>query len=112
MAENYHKSGKESQLKDNRNVYESLVLIMQFGINMIVPIVMCTAFGVWVGGKTGWKFLAVPLFLIGALAGMRNCYMIVKRMIDREKSKKGSREIASSIAAQAKREDRRNVKKN
>ncbi len=109
---NCHKSGKELRVKDNRSVYESIVLIMQFGINMIVPILMCTVLGVWVAEKTGWKILVVPLFLIGALAGMRNCYVLVKRMIDREKSNKGSREIASEIVAQAKKEEIKDVKKN
>lgn len=90
-------------MKENKGIYESLVLIMQFGINMIVPILICTWFGVWLSERTGHKFLVVLLFLAGAIAGMQNCYKITKRMIQREKQRKGSREIASEAAAQARK---------
>lgn len=90
-------------MKDNKGVHESLVLIMQFGINMIVPILMCTWFGVWLSDKTGYKFLVILLFLAGAAAGMQNCYRITKRMIRREQERKGSREIAAEAAAQARK---------
>ena len=88
-------------MKENKAIYESLVLIMQFGINMIVPILICTWFGVWLSKQTGYKILAVLLFLLGAIAGMQNCYKLTKRMIQREKQRKGSREIASEAAARA-----------
>ena len=87
--------------KDNRSVRESLVLIMQFGINMIVPIFICTWLGVWLSDKTGYGILTVLLFAAGAAAGIQNCYRITKRMIAREQTKKGSREIAEEIVAQA-----------
>jgi len=90
-------------VKEDKGIYESLVLIMQFGINMIVPILICTWFGVWLSERTGHKFIVVLLFLTGAIAGMQNCYKLTKRMIQREKLRKGSREIASEIAAQARK---------
>lgn len=90
-------------MKENRSVHESLVLIMQFGINMIVPIFMCTCLGVWLSHKTGHEFFAVLLFIAGAVAGIQNCYRITKRMIAREQAKKGSREIAAELAAEAKK---------
>ena len=91
-------------MKDNRSVHESLVLIMQFGINMIVPILLCTWFGVWAAEQTGFPFLAVIMFLAGAAAGIQNCYRITKRMIAREQKRKGSREIAAEAAAEAKKQ--------
>lgn len=99
-------------MKDNKGVHESLVLIMQFGINMIVPILMCTWFGVWLSDKTGHKLLVVLLFLVGAAAGMQNCYRITKRMIKREQKRKGSREIAAEAAAQARRVKKDSNKEN
>lgn len=88
-------------MKDNGSVHESLVLIMQFGINMIVPILLCTWFGVWLSDKTGHGFLVVALFFVGAAAGVQNCYRLTKRMIAREQQRKGSREIAMEEAAKA-----------
>lgn len=74
-------------MKYKGNVYESFVLIMQFGINMIVPILMCTALGVYLSDKTGHKFLVVPLFFIGALAGFQNCFRMAKRVYEKDSSK-------------------------
>lgn len=100
--------------KDNRSVHESLVLIMQFGINMIVPIFICTWLGVWLSDKTGYGILTVVLFVAGAAAGIQNCYRITKRMIEREQAKKGSREIAAELVAQARKGsgEKTDVKKN
>ena len=38
-------------MKNQRKVFQSLTLILQFGLNMIVPIVMCTLLGAWLGKK-------------------------------------------------------------
>lgn len=55
-------------------------MVIQFGLNMLVPIVMCTLLGVWIGEKSGIKIITVPLFLMGALAGFRNIFIMAKRI--------------------------------
>ena len=40
-------------MKYQKNVYRSLVLITQFGINMIVPIFLCSFLGVFLDKKFG-----------------------------------------------------------
>lgn len=65
-----------------KNVWQSMVLVMQLGINMIVPILMCTALGVYLGNRWNMKILVVPLFIMGALAGFRNCYMMAKKIYE------------------------------
>lgn len=71
-------------MRYKRNVYESFVLIMQFGLNMIVPILLCTALGVYIGDKTGHPFWVVPLFFIGAVAGFQNIWRMAKRIYTQE----------------------------
>ena len=40
--------------RDNKKeVMNALIMVFQFGINMIVPIFLCTLAGVWIGKKTG-----------------------------------------------------------
>ena len=68
--------------KNNRDVIDALVMVFQFGINMLVPIFICTMLGVWIGNKTGVTWIAVPLFFVGALAGFNNVYRMAKRLID------------------------------
>lgn len=76
--------------QNNRQVWDSLVLIFQFGINMIVPIVMCTLFGVWIGKKFDMLWIVVPLFFMGAVAGGQNIYRMSKRLFE-TKSEKGKK---------------------
>ena len=38
-------------MKNQKKVFQSLTLILQFGLNMIVPIVLCMMFGIWLGSK-------------------------------------------------------------
>ena len=67
-------------MKYDKSVYRSLTLITQFGINMIVPIFMCTALGVYIGKKLSIKWIVIPFFMAGALAGFRNIFMMAKRI--------------------------------
>ena len=61
------------------NVFQSLALVTQFGITMIVPVLLCTLIGVYIGEKFSIPIIAVPLFMIGALAGFRNIYIMAKK---------------------------------
>lgn len=67
--------------QDKKDVHNALVMIFQFSINMLVPIVLCTLIGVWLGNKTDINWLVVPFFFIGALAGYTNIYKMVKRYL-------------------------------
>ena len=79
--------------KDTRQVMDALVLVFQFGINMIVPILMCTLFGVWIGDKTGAAWVTVPLFFVGALAGGTNIYKMSKKLIESDSKGKTDRNV-------------------
>ena len=67
-------------MKNNREVVQSFAMVMQFGINMLVPILACTLFGAWLGEKVNISWLAIPFFVIGALAGMRNVFLFARRI--------------------------------
>ena len=61
------------------NVFRSLVLVSQFGISMLVPILFCTLIGAYIGERFSIPIITVPLFIIGALAGIRNVYIMAKK---------------------------------
>ena len=71
-------------MKYRKNVYQSFTMVMQFGINMIVPILMCTWLGVYIGRKYDMMIITVPLFIIGALAGFRNIYRMARKIFEQE----------------------------
>ena len=64
----------------NQKIFQCLTLILQFGLNMIVPIFMCTMFGVWLGRKYWIPVITVPLFIVGALAGFTNIFKMAKKI--------------------------------
>ena len=71
-------------MKYKKNVWQALAMVTQFGINMIVPILMCTMFGVYIGKKYDMLFIVAPLLVIGALAGFRNIYVMAKKIFEQE----------------------------
>ena len=58
--------------KYDKEVYRSLTLITQFGINMLVPIFLCTFLGIFIDKKLGTNFIVIIMFFLGAIAGARN----------------------------------------
>lgn len=72
-------------MKKKRSVFQAFAMVIQFGLNMIVPIVMCTLLGVWLGEKFHIPMITIPLFLIGALAGFRNIFIMAKKIYQDDK---------------------------
>ncbi|MBE6014314.1 MAG: AtpZ/AtpI family protein [Lachnospiraceae bacterium] len=71
----------------NKDVQKTLVLITQFGISMIVPIGLCMFLGIFVADKLSAPIITVPFFIVGALAGFRNVYILAKSVYKDDKKK-------------------------
>ncbi len=72
-----------------------LAYFMQFSINMLVPIGLCSFIGYWIDDKLGTSCFFVILFFLGALAGFRNIYILVKKVTkkaDEEKTTDDSKD--------------------
>ena len=69
-------------MKYNRNVYQALTMITQFGINMLVPIFLCSFAGMFLDRKLGTAFWFVLLFFVGALAGFRNIFILARKIYE------------------------------
>lgn len=67
-----------------KSVYRAFVLVMQFGINMLVPICMMSALGIFLDKKLGTSFLMILFFFIGAIAGGQNVYRMAKHVYQAE----------------------------
>lgn len=73
-------------LKYNRSVYQSLTMIGQFGINMLVPVFICSFLGIFLDEKLGTSCLVIILFFVGAAAGFRNVYRFSKKIFEKQSS--------------------------
>lgn len=65
-------------MKFNRKVYQALTMIGQFGINMLVPVFICSFLGIFLDEKLGTSFLVVIFFFLGAVAGGYNIYRFAR----------------------------------
>ena len=73
---------------NKREIAETISLITQIGINMIVPICIMVALSVWIDNTYGIKWISVPLIIIGILSGYSSVYRLVKKYIKKDKNKK------------------------
>lgn len=73
--------------KYNRSVYQSLAVITQFGIYMLVPIFLCSFAGWYLDKKLDTAFWFVLLFFVGALAGFRNIFILAKKIYEGDSKK-------------------------
>lgn len=65
--------------KENREVADALILVLQIGITMLVPILLCFIGGAWLDQHFGTKWIGVIGFVLGVIAGFQNVYRLVKR---------------------------------
>ena len=72
--------------KFNRNVYQSLTMIGQFGIIMLVPVLICSFLGIFLDKKLGTSYLVIILFFVGAAAGFWNIYRFSKNIFGKQSS--------------------------
>ena len=66
---------------NKREITESFSMVLQFGLNMIIPIAMCIGLGVWLGDKYDMDWIVIPLFFVGALAGYTSIFKMVKQYL-------------------------------
>ena len=70
-----------------REITQSFSMVLQFGLNMIVPIAMCIALGVWIGDKYDMDWIVIPLFFVGALAGYTSIFKMVRQYLKKTDKK-------------------------
>lgn len=58
------------------------MMITQFGINMLVPIFICSFAGMYIDRKLGTSVWTVALFFVGALAGFTNVFRFAKKIYE------------------------------
>ena len=58
------------------------MMISQFGINMLVPIFICSFAGMFLDRKLGTSYWTIVLFFVGALAGFTNVFRFAKKIYE------------------------------
>ena len=76
----------------DKSVFQSLALITQFGINMLVPIGFMTYLGWYLDKRLETSYLVIVFFFVGAVAGGWNVYRMAKQIYE-QTSNRGSRMV-------------------
>lgn len=74
-------------MKNQKKIFQALMLVSQFGLNMIVPIAMCMMLGIWLDAKYDMPWVIVVMFFLGALAGFTNVFKMAKPFMKSDRKK-------------------------
>lgn len=66
-------------MKYQKEVFRSMTMVLQFGINMLVPILLCTFLGIFLDRLFHTSFIVIIMFFLGAAAGFRNIVIAAKQ---------------------------------
>lgn len=69
----------------DNSVAQALAMVMQFSINMLVPICLMSALGIWLDKKFDTSFWMILLFAVGAVAGGQNVYRMARQVYGGDK---------------------------
>ena len=73
--------------KASKDVAASFVMVLQLGINIIVPILLCTVIGFALTNHFGSKGFTIGGILIGVVAACNGAYRYIKGYLKRFESK-------------------------
>ena len=71
----------------DKKVFQSLTLITQFSINMLVPIGLMTWLGIFLDRKLDTSYWVIILFFVGAIAGFQNVFRMARGIFGDKKSR-------------------------
>lgn len=92
-------------MKYHKTVYQSLAMVTQFGINMLVPIFLCSFLGWYLDEKLQTSWLFVALFFMGALAGFRNVFILAKKIASTKDDTREAKRRGTHVAGDEKEEN-------
>ena len=75
-------------MKNQKKVFQAITLILQFSLNMIVPIAMCMALGIWLDDKYDMPWVIIVLFFVGAFAGFTSIYKMAKPLMKSDRDRR------------------------
>ena len=61
-------------------VFRMMTLILQLGLVILVPVVSLTILGAWLGERFDADWIAIVLFVMGALGGGQAAWRLIRRM--------------------------------
>ena len=71
---------KQRKPTDNRTTFQTLALVTQLGLIMIVSICLPSAVGIWLDKKFGTAWITILMFVVGVIAGVQSVYRMIQKI--------------------------------
>ena len=71
---------KQRKPTDNRTTFQTLALVTQLGLIMIVSIGLPSALGIWLDKKFGTAWITILMFVVGVIAGVQSVYRMIQKI--------------------------------
>lgn len=79
---------KRRKPTDNRKTFQTLALVTQLGLTMVVSIGMTSALGIWLDRRFGTSWITIIMFVLGAVAGVQSVWRMIKKIyVDEDHNK-------------------------
>lgn len=79
---------KRRKPTDNRKTFQTLALVTQLGLTMVVSIGMASALGIWLDRRFGTSWITIVMFVLGVVAGVQSVWRMIKKIyVDGEQDK-------------------------
>ena len=75
-------------MREQRKIFQAFTLILQFTLNMLVPIAMCMGLGIWLDDKYDMPWIIIVLFFVGAFAGFTSIFKMAKPFMKNDRGRK------------------------
>lgn len=71
---------KRRRPQDNQKTFQTLALVTQLGLTMVVSIGMTSALGIWLDRKFNTSWITIAMFVIGVIAGVQSIWRMIKKI--------------------------------
>ena len=79
---------KRRRPTDNRKTFQTLALVTQLGLTMVVSIGMTSALGIWLDKRLGTSWITIVMFVLGTVAGVQSVWRMIKKIYGDEEQDK------------------------
>ena len=73
---------------DNKKTFQTLALVTQLGLTMVVAIGMTSALGIWLDKRFGTSWITVVRCVLGTAAGLQSVWRMIKKLYSEEEHEK------------------------
>lgn len=92
---NVNKKGYERKRmlkKENKGIAKAFIMILQIGLTMLAPLLVCGWIGLWLDEKLDTTLGFLIMMLLGVLAAFRNFFQLVRGFYEKDLKRENAKQ--------------------